>query len=83
MDTWSLSYKSVSKTRQCSTNDRNDMNLSNEQFGKHHEEFEKSAQKAFHSKGKKYTTPHHVMNVDDQLKFAKLIQTLSMPTQPL
>ena len=63
--------------------DRNEMNLSNEQFGKHHRNMEKSGQKAVHSKRQKYITAHHVMNIDDQLKFAKLMQMLSTPTNRL
>jgi hypothetical protein len=63
--------------------DRNEMNLSNEQFGKHHRNMEKSAQKVAHSKRQKYITAHHLMTIDDQLKFAKLMQMLSTPTNRL
>ena len=59
------------------------MNLSNEQFGKHHRNMEKSAQKAVHSKRQKNVTAHHVVTIDDQLKFAKLMQMLSTPTNRL
>jgi hypothetical protein len=60
--------------------DRNDMNLSNERFGKHHRNMEKRAQKAVHSKRRKHITAHYVMNIDDQLKFAKLMKMLATPT---
>jgi hypothetical protein len=50
------------------------------QFAEHRDALEKKATKAVHSKRQKYITAHHVMNLDDQLKFAKLMQMLSTPT---
>ena len=50
------------------------------QLGEHRDALEKKAQKAVHSKRQKYITAHHVMNIDDQLKFAKLMQMLATPT---
>ena len=50
------------------------------QFGEHRDALEKKAKKAVHSKRQKYITAHHVMNIDDQLKFAKLMQMLATPT---
>lgn len=60
------------------------MYLSNSQFGEHQKKIEQKAQKAqkaVHSKRQKYITAHHVMNIDDSLKFAKLMQMLSTPTK--
>lgn len=53
------------------------------QFGEHRDALDKKAQKAVHSKRQQYITVHHVMNIDDQLKFAKLVQMLSTPTNRL
>ena len=61
--------------------ERNDMNLSNEQFGEHHRNMVKNVQKAVRSKRQKNLTAHHVKNIDDQLKFAELMQMLSTPTK--
>ncbi len=57
------------------------MYLSNSQFGEHQKKIEQKAQRAVHSKRQKYITAHHVMNIDDSLKFAKLMQMLSTPTK--
>ncbi len=56
------------------------MYLSNSQFGEHQKKIEKEAHNAVHSKRQKYITAHHVMTIDDQLKFAKLMQMLATPT---
>jgi hypothetical protein len=59
------------------------MYLSNSQFGQHSENNEKKTHKAVDSKKQRKINAHHVLNLDDQLKFAKLMQNLSTPTNPL